>query len=147
MGQLFDGKYGPVVPVGPFYVANLNTALTDTDLLLANIAGETLSPGMPSAGTVVGISAGASAAPTAGTATLSGHSNGTEFSGGPTAVIDSVTNTLESSGLSTSARAITFAKGARLGVSATSTAAWAATTIDIRATLWVRFDPDGAAGA
>ena len=148
MGQLFDpSKYGSVVPIGPFYVANLDTALTNTDLLLANITAETLSPGMPSAGTVVGVSVGASGAPTAGTATFSGHSAGTEFSGGPTAVIDSVTNTLESSGLAASARAITFAKGARLGVSATTTTNLAATTVDYRATLWVRFDPDGAAGA
>ena len=147
MGQLFDPKYGPVVALGPFYVANLNTALTDTDLLIANITGETLTPGMPSAGTVVGVSAGASAAPTAGTATFSGHSNGTEFAGGPTAVIDSVTNTVESSGLEDSARATTFAKGARLGVSATTTTNLAATTVDYRAYLYVRFDPDGAAGA
>lgn len=147
MGQLFDPKYGPVTAIGPFYVANLDTALTNTDLLLANITAETLSPGMPSAGTVLGLSVGASAAPSAGTATFSVHSAGTEISGGPTAVIDSATNTLESSGLAASARALTFAKGARLGISATTTTTLAATTVDYRAMLWVRFDPDGAAGA
>ena len=131
MGQLFDGKYGPVIGIGPFYVANLDTALTNTDLLLANITAETLTPGMPSAGT----------------ATFSVHSAGTELVNGPTAVIDSVTNTLESSGLAASARALTFAKGARLGISATTTTNLAATTVDYRVTLWVRFDPDGAAGA
>ena len=146
MGQLFDPKHGPVVGFD-FYVANLDTAKTNTDLLLNGIAAETLTPGMPSAGTVLGVSAGASAAPSAGTTTLSVHSAGTELSGGPTAVIDSVTNTLESSGLAGSARAFAFAKGARLGVSATTTTDLAATTVDYRAKLWVRFDPDGLANA
>src|SRR3989337_1379169 len=140
MGQRFDPTHGPVVPIGPFYVANLDTAKADTDLLLGNITAETLSPGMPSAGTILGLSVGASAGPTAGTATFSAHSAGTEVSGGPTAVIDSVTNTLESSGLAASARALTFAKGARLGISATTTTNLAATTVDYRVTLWVRFD-------
>jgi hypothetical protein len=145
MGQLFDTKHGPVVGIGPFYVANLDTALTNTDLLLGNITAETLSPGLPSAGTIVGISCGSGGAPTAGTATFSVHSAGTELVNGPTAVIDSVTNTLESSGLTASARAHTFAKGARLGISGTTTTNLAATTVDYRAMLWVRFDPDGAA--
>ena len=148
MGQLFDTKYGPVVPIGPFYVANLDTALTNTDLLLQGTAGVTLSPGMPSAGTIVGVSVSNNgAAPSAGTATFSVHSSGTEVVNGPTAVIDSVTNTLESSGLAASARSHTFAKGARLGVSATTTTNLAATTLDYSATIWVRFDPDGLAGA
>ena len=145
MGQLFDPAHGPVVPIGPFYVANLDTALSNTDLLLGNITAETLSPGMPSAGTVVGLSVGASAGPTAGTATFSVHSAGTELGGGPTAVIDSVTNTLESSGLASSARQHTFAKGARLGISATTTTNLAATTVDYRGYVWVRFDPSGLA--
>lgn len=147
MGQLFDSKFGPITAIGPFYVANLDTALTNTDLLLGNITAETLTPGMPSAGTVVGLSVGASAAPSAGTATFSVHSAGTELPGGPTAVVDSVTNTLESSGLAPSARALTFAKGARLGISVTTTTNLAATTVDYRAMLWVRFDPDGLASA
>ena len=140
--SMFHPKFGPVVAIGPFYAANLDTNLTNTDLLLANVASETLSPGMPAAGTVVGVSVGASAAPSAGTATFSVHSAGTELSGGPTAVIDSATNTLESSGVVASARQHAFARGARLGVSATTTTTLAATTVDYRAFLWVRFDPD-----
>ena len=146
MGQLFDPKYGPVVPIGMFTVANLDTALTNTDLVVGQ-AGNTLSPGMPSAGTIVGLSVIANAAPSAGTVTFSAHSAGTEIVNGPTAVIDSVTNTVESSGLAASARQHTFAKGARLGVSATTTTSLAATTIEFTAILWVRFDPDGLAGA
>jgi len=146
VGQLFDPKHGPVVPIGPFYVANLDSALTNTDLLLAQ-TGMTLSPGMPSAGTILGVSVVTSLAPTAGTATFSAHSAGTEVVNGPTAVIDSVTNTLESSGLAASARTHTFAKGARLGVSGTTTTNLAATTNEFNAYLWVRFDPDGLAGA
>jgi hypothetical protein len=54
MGNLFDPKYGPVVPIGPFYALNVDTALTNTDMLLAGLAAETLSPGMPCAGTIAG---------------------------------------------------------------------------------------------
>jgi hypothetical protein len=144
MGQLFDPKYGPVVGIGPFYVANLDTAQTHADLAIGQ-SGMTLTPGMPSTGTVVGLSVNASAAPSAGTAIFSVHLAGTEYSGTPTATIDSATNTLESSGLCDSARKITFAKGARLGISVTTTTTLAATTVDYNATLWVRFDPDGTA--
>jgi len=148
MGQLFSSVHGPVVPIGPFYVANLDTALTNTDLLLQGTAGVTLSPGMPSSGTVVGLSiSNNGSAPSAGTATFSVHSAGTEIAAGPTAVIDSATNTVESSGLAASVRAHTFAKGARLGVSATTTTNLAATTLDYSAYIWVRFDVNGLATA
>lgn len=148
MGQLFDPVHGPVVPIGPFYVANLDTALTNTDLLLQGTAGVTLAPGMPSAGTIVGLSiSNNGAALSAGSAVFSVHSSGTEIVNGPTATIDSATNTLESSGLAASVRAHTFAKGARLGVSATTTTNLAATTLDYSAYIWVRFDPNGAATA
>lgn len=146
MGQLFDPIHGPVVGIGPFFVANLDTALTNTDLVIGQ-TGMTLSPGMPSAGSVVGLSVNASAAPSAGTATFSVHQASTELVNGPTAVIDSATNTLESTGLASSVRAHTFSKGARLGVSATTTTNLAATTVDYNAFLWVRFDPAGAAAA
>lgn len=146
MGQLFSPVHGPVVGIGPFYVANLDTALTATDLLLGQ-AGNTLSPGMPSAGSVVGLSVVATAAPSAGTAVFSIHSAGTELVSGPTATIDSATNTLESSGLAGSVRQHTFAKGARLGISATTSTNLAATTVDYTATLWVRFDDHGLAAA
>lgn len=146
MGQLFDAAHGPVVPIGPFFVANLDSALTNTDLAVGQ-AGNTLSPGMPSAGTIVGVSIVGNAAITAGTVIASAHSAGTEVVNGPTATIDSVTNTLESSGLSASVRTHTFAKGARLGVSVTTTTSLAATTIEFTATLWVRFDQHGLAGA
>lgn len=145
MGQLFDPKYGPVVVLGPFYLANLDTALTNTDILLNNITAETLTPGLPSAGTVVGLSVSASAAPSAGTATFSVHSAGTELTNGPEAVISSAAQ--NSVGLVTSVRAHTFASGARLGISATTSTNLAATTVDYRAYLFVRFDPDGLAGA
>jgi len=146
MGQLFDPKFGAVVGIGPFYVANLDTALTNSDLTIGQ-SGMTLSPGMPSAGTIVGLSVNTSAAPSAGTAIFSVHSAGTEIANGPTATIDSVTNTLESSGLAASAHKHEFVKGARLGISATTTTTLAATTVDYNATIWVRFNPDGLAGA
>jgi len=141
MGDIFHPKHGPVVGI-PFYGANLDTALTNSDLLWNGEAGVTLTPGLPAAGSVVGLSVGANAAPSVGTATFSVHSGSTELVSGPTAVIDSVTNTLESSKVASSARQHTFAKGARLGISATTTTTLAATTIDFSAILWVRFDPD-----
>lgn len=145
MGQLFDPKYGPVVGLGPFHVQNLDTALTSTQLVLNNVAGMIAAPAAPSAGTIVGISVYANAAPSAGSATFFPSSAGAVIVGGATAVVDSVTNTNGSTGLQTSARQITFAKGARLGVMATTTTNLAATTVDYAATLWVRFDPDGGA--
>ncbi len=144
MGQLFDPIHGNIVAIGAFTVANLDTALTNTDLVYGQ-SGNTLAPGMPSAGSVVGLSVVANAAPSAGTAAFRIHSNGTELTGSPVATIDSATNTTESSGLATSAREHTFAKGARLGVSATTSTNLAATTVEYTAIIYVRFDAHGAA--
>jgi len=137
---MFHEKYGPVVALGPFFTANLDTALTNTDLPFGQ-AGVTLM-GMPYAGSVVGVSLDGNAAPSAGTVIASIHSAGTELVGGPTATIDSVTNTLTSTGLVSTARQHTFAAGARLGISVTTTTTLAATTIEFNATLYVRFNPD-----
>ena len=137
---MFHEKYGPVVAIGPFTVANLDTALTNTDLVVGQ-AGVTLA-GMPAKGSVVGVSLAGNAEPSAGTVIASIHNAGTEIVGGPTATIDSVTNTLHSAGLVTTARQHTFAAGARLGVSVTTTTTLAATTIEFDAWLYVRFDPD-----
>jgi hypothetical protein len=144
MGGLFNPKHGSVVGIG-FYVANLDTNLTNTDLA-RSASGGTLAS-MPSAGSVVGLSVTANAAPSAGSAVFSIHKASTELVGTPTATIDSVTNTLESTGLCTSARQITFSKGDRLGVSVTTTTNLSATTVDYDVTLWVRFDPEGLVGA
>lgn len=132
--------YGSVVALGPFTVANLDTALTNTDLVIGQ-TGMTLVP-MLESGSVVGLAVNSSAAPSAGTATFSIHNASTELVGGPTAVIDSVTNTLHSEGKVSTAREHTFAQGARLGISATTTTNLAATTVDYNVTLYVRYDPD-----
>lgn len=140
MASMFHEKYGPVVAIGPFFTANLDTAQTNLDLVVGQ-AGVSLA-GMPFRGSVVGVSLDGNAAPSAGTVIASIHNASTELSGGPTATIDSVTNTLTSTGLVTSARQHTFAAGARLGVSVTTTTTLAATTIEFNAMLYVRFDPD-----
>lgn len=137
---MFHEKYGPVVAIGPFFTANLDSGQTNLDLVLGQ-AGVTLT-GMPYKGSIVGVSIDGNAAPSAGTVIASVHNAGTEISGGPTATIDTVTNTLTSTGLVSSARQNTFAAGARLGVSVTSAAGLAATTIEFNAFLYVRFDPD-----
>lgn len=147
MGQMFDPEYGPVVALGPFYVANLDTNLTNTDLLLGGLTAETLTPPMPAAGTIVGISAAPSATPSAGSATFKAHSAGTEFANSPSVAISSAGNTLGGYDLAGSVREVEFAAGARLGVSGTTTTDLAATTVDYRAYIWVRFDKHGLAGA
>lgn len=138
--SMFHEVYGTVVAYGPFFIANLAASQTNSDLPVGQ-AGVTLI-GMPYRGTVVGVSIDGNAAPSAGTVIASVHNASTELSGGPTATIDSVTNTLTSVGLVTTARQHTFSAGARLGVSLTSNGDLAATTIEFNAHLYVRFDPD-----
>lgn len=140
MAQLFNPKFGAVVAIGPFFVANLDTALTNTDLVHGQ-AGQTLEV-MPAAGTVVGLSVTPSDGPSAGTATFSVHSGGTELTNGPTATINSTGNSGGAYGLANSAREHTFAAGAKLGISATTSTNLAATTVDYNVTMYVRFDPD-----
>lgn len=147
MGNLFDPQFGPVVALGPFYVANLDTNLTNTDLLLAGITAETLTPNLPSAGTIVGISVAPSATPSAGSAVFSIHSASTELANTPTVTISSAANTLGGYDLAGSAAEVAFSAGARLGVSATTSTNLAATTVDYRAYIWVRFDRNGLATA
>lgn len=139
MASMFHEKYGPVVAMGPFFTANLATDQTNLDLVVGQ-AGVTLA-GMPYGGTIVGVSLDGNAAPSAGSVVASIHSAGTEVSGGPTATIDT-TNTLTSTGLVSTARQHTFAAGARLGVSVSSSTDLAATTIEFNAFLYVRFNPD-----
>lgn len=140
MPQLFNPKFGSVVAIGPFYVANLDTALTNTDLLCGQ-TGQTLEI-MPAAGSVVGLAVTPSAQPSAGTAVFSIHSSGTELVNGPTATVNSTGNSAGTYGTANSAREHTFAAGAKLGISATTSTNLAATTVDYNVTLYVRFDPD-----
>lgn len=140
MAQLFNPKFGAVVGIGPFYAANLDTALTNTDLLVGQAA-HTLEI-MPCAGSIVGLAVTPNAAPSAGTAVFSIHSAGTELTNGPTATINSTGNSGGAYGIANSAREHTFAAGAKLGISATTSTNLAATTVDYNVTLYVRFDPD-----
>lgn len=142
MGDIYNPKHGSVMAIGPFTVANLDTNLTNTDLLLVGAAGVTLAPSMPAPGAVLGVSASSNAQPSAGSATFSVHSGGTELVNGPTAVIDS-SNSDNSEGEVSSASEHTFAQGARLGISATTTTDLAATTVEYAALIWVRLDPFG----
>ena len=70
MADTFNYKHGAAIAI-PFSKSNLTTGESNTDLVLA---GATTLYVAPVAGSVVAISARASAALTAGTITLSGHS-------------------------------------------------------------------------
>jgi len=144
MADTFDaGKYGSIVAL-TFGVANAVTAKTNTDLAVADASGNTLSAPMPNSGSVVGVSASASAAVTAGTVSFAPHSASTEFAqvGFPNPGLNSTVGTDTSSYASIRPGVCTFSAGARLGVSYTSSTDAAPTdTNDYTVTLFVQIDP------
>jgi len=138
MADNFNPKHGAAIAI-PFSKSNLTTGESNTDLVLA---GATTLYVAPVAGSVVAISARASAALTAGTITLSGHSASTEFTatGAPAPVL---TSAAQASYASIRPRAIRFAAGATLGISATTTTTLDATnTLDVDAFLHIVLDGD-----
>jgi hypothetical protein len=139
MADIFHPDHGAIVAIGPFTVANLDTAKTDTDLVIGQAAITTVP--MPGSGSILGLCANCTAAPSAGTATFHVHSSGTEISGGPAVALDSDNNTAGVVDRDSTARAHTFAAGAALGVSVSTSTDLAATTVDYNAWIFVRFDP------
>lgn len=138
MADTFDaGKFGAILAI-PFIVANATASQSNVDLTMG--AGGTLAT-MPAAGSVVGISVGASANVTAGSIVFSAHKASTEFA---EAVAPTVTlNATNSNANSATVRpgALRFTANQRLGVSYTSDATLAPTnTDDFDAILWVALD-------
>lgn len=122
-----------------FSVANAVTQQTNTDLALPG--GNTVAR-MPKPGSIVGISARASADLTAGSATIKAHKDGTEYAdaSAPTLTLDD--NNQEDSEV-VRPGALVFAAGDGIGVSYSSTTDMAPTnTNDFDVQLYVAFDPD-----
>lgn len=141
MGDEFNaGKYGAIVAI-PFSVANAVTNQTNTDLALAG--GNTLAV-MPKAGSVVGITAQASAAVTAGDVSFRAQKDGTEFaqSGYPNPALESVINDQQSEA-SIRPGVLVFSAGEGVGISYTSSTDMAPTnTNDFDAVLFCQLDPN-----
>lgn len=139
MSDAYDSKkFGSVVAI-PFAATNLTTGASNQDLTLG--AGGTTFVA-PRAGSIVGISASC-AAITAGTVTLTPHSDSTEIAiqGTPIPVLSSDNDT---NGTYVNARpgVVSFAAGARLGISATTTTTLNPTnTLDVDATLFIQLNP------
>lgn len=139
MSDKWDGKkFGSIIAI-PFSKSNITTGASNEDLGLAG-AGTTFIA--PAAGSVVGISASC-AAITAGTATLTPHNASTEIAtvGVPQPVLSSDNDT---NGTYATVRpgAITFAAGAALGISVTTTTTLNPTnTLDVDAVLFIQLNP------
>jgi hypothetical protein len=140
MADFFDaGKFGAVVGI-PFAIANAVTNAAAVDL--AHAAGSTYAV-MPVAGSVVGISASSSANVSAGSVTFQAHSASTEFTqtGAPAPVLSTTASNATWSTVRPGA--VTFAAGARVGLSYTSTTDAAPTdSNDYTAILWVQLNPN-----
>ena len=142
MGDEYNaGKYGAIVAF-QFSVSNLVASQTNTDLALAG-AGTLVT--MPKAGSVIGISARATAAVTAGTMSVRAHKDGTEFaqSGYPNPSFASTAGISQESHASIRPGVLTFSADEGVGISYTSDATIAPTnTNDLDAVLFVQFDPN-----
>lgn len=138
MASAFDPKFGPVVPF-LFSVSNATTNQSNVDLAPAS---NTTLIGMPSAGSVVGISVTSTDNVTAGSATFRAHSASTEFAsvGYPAPVINATNSNVAYA--VTDPGVVRFAAGARLGVSySTATDLTPTNTADFTVVLFVVFDP------
>lgn len=139
MSDTYDAKkHGAIIAI-PFFKANLTTGASNEDLGLGG-GGTTFVA--PRAGSIIGISASC-AAITAGTISLTPHSASTEIAttGVPIPVLSSDNDT---NGTYVNVRpgAITFAAGAQLGISATTTTTLNPTnTLDADATLFIQLNP------
>lgn len=139
MSDTFDvKKHGAIIAI-PFSKANITTGAANEDLALGGAGTLFVAP---RSGSIVAISASC-AAITAGTITLTPHSAGTELAvtGMPQPVLSSAADT---NGTYATARpgAVTFAAGATLGISVTSTTTLDPTnTLDVDAVLFVQLNP------
>ncbi len=132
------GKHGAIVAI-PFSVANAVATQTNIDLVMAG--GGTLAI-MPKKGSVVGLSARATADLTAGSFTLKAHKSSTEFPdvGAPTLTLD---DTNQKDAAAVRPGILTFAAEDGVGVSYSSSTDVAPTnTNDLDALLFVQLDPN-----
>lgn len=137
MADHFDaGKFGAVVPFGPFTNANCTTGESNADLAF----GQQSYAVMPVGGSVIGISACVNAAVTAGTITVRAHSSGTEI-GDVSYPAPAISSAATASYASVRPGAVTFSAGDRLGLSITSTTTLNPTnTLEIDGFLFVQLN-------
>lgn len=137
MADTFDaGKFGAILAI-PFNKANLTTGESNTDLT----AGQDTLHVMPAAGSVVGVGIRSNAALTAGTITATPQAAGTEYAdtGVPQPVVNA---TNQASYATVRPGALTFAAGATLGISVTTTTTLNPTnSVDVDAILFVQLNP------
>lgn len=137
MADYFDaGKFGAVIAI-PFHAENATTGASNIDMTVT-VGGDTLAV-MPAAGSIVAISARANATVNAGTVTLKAHSNSTEFT--DTGIPAPAIGTAGYSYATVRPGAVTFAAGARLGLSYSATTTLDPTdSLDVDALLFVQLN-------
>lgn len=140
MADTFHPKFGPTVALS-FNVSNVDTAATNTDLTLADGVSSLVI--MPYAGSIVGLTIGASTNVTAGTVAFNAHKESAEYAQASSLLTTLTTAAGSSNRGYTSVRSgvLTFAAGEGIGVSVSSATNVAATTVDYSAILWVQLNP------
>ena len=144
--DFFNEKHGGSYAL-VFGNANITTSQSATDLYLSDVVMNNTLAVMPASGSVVGISARASAAVTAGTVAFAAHKDGTEFTqtGYPNPTLNSTAGTSQESYASIRPGVLTFSADEAIGVSYTSSTDMAPTnTNDVAVILFVQLDPYGA---
>jgi hypothetical protein len=141
MGQAdeLSPKFGQVVAFH-FAVANPDTGATNTDLTIGGGQGTLLK--MPAAGSVVGIGVSGNADITAGTAHFHAHKAGTEFTNVSALTVELTSAAADHDGDSALVRpgVMSFDAGDKIGVSYTTDATYAPTTVDYDVVLLVMLD-------
>lgn len=140
MATEFDAKKWGAILAIPFTKSNVTTGADAEDLVFAGGALPYFVA--PGAGSVLGISANC-AAVTAGTLTLKPHAASTEYAdtGTPTPVLSSANDTNGTYG-TVRPNVLTFAAGATLGISVTTTTTLDPTnTLDVDAVLFIQLNP------
>lgn len=135
----FDPNKGQVVALA-FTVANPDTGTNNTDITLSS--GVNTRVPMPLAGSVVGISVKANDNLTAGTATFMAHKASTEWPdvGALSVQLTSATAYRNARYDSVRPGVMTFSAGDEIGVSYSTSEAYAPTTVDFDVVLFVMFD-------
>lgn len=140
MATEFDsGKWGTILAI-PFTMTNATTGASNEDLKMSG--GALTYFVAPGAGSIIGISANC-AAVTGGTITLKPHNASTEYADtGTPAPALSTANDTNGTYATVRPNVLTFAAGATLGISATTTTTLDPTnTLDVDAVLFIQLNP------
>jgi hypothetical protein len=141
MADTFNPKFGNMVAI-PFTVSNPDTGASNTDIKVSSGI-NSLVP-MPLAGSVVGISVKGNDNLTAGTITVKAHIASTEWTdaGALSVQLTSASGSSNAKYSSVRPGVMQFSAGNEIGVSYSTAAAYAPTTIDFDVVLFVMFNAD-----